>query len=540
MLLPTRLLPNSRYISATSAKAFMKRQYSLEASLENPKFDKITPKQKPNKQEQPKYSFNDILIDSKNHSLQPLHFEGANEVPTLSHGLSEVLFKPGIHYMRDPVSNNNNYSDFLLNVTQPEDFDFSKISGFMPPSEHENLHKLSKRFMKKYMSSTSAMSSVLIQLYFLISHWKPPKLSNFSKSLRSSATAFSRSTRYPPTVNVIYKEYSYALDSDKSNDKKYNVLSLMGHSIERHLVYEQERYEKYLIKSKISEPLYEADCFNYCGFENFIIRSQIDCRHDSLRKKSFDIKSRAVVSIRHNIEKYKEFNGYQIKTEKGKWESFEREIFDMIRTSMIKYAFQARMGNMDGIFVAYHNTVKMFGFQYFPLDFIDEAIFYNPLTARRTFYMIMSLYGGILDRLTAMFPERNMSLSFSPQQNTQNLILWVELPNFYKDHKPVPNTEEGFDIDINNDGNSTFPSLTPVNAEMVIPLKLESKKDEWKLVWDMVLDKSSESVIRQEYYEFKTFQKNYFKKDYTDKYYNNPFVKKLLELSKESAYLNEQ
>lgn len=55
--------------------------------------------------------------------------------------------------------------------------------------------------------------------------------------------------------------------------------------------------------------------------------------------------------------------------------------YDLVRSGMLKYrcvalrtgnvadhpSLQARIGNMDGIFVAYHNTRRMFGFQYLPL-----------------------------------------------------------------------------------------------------------------------------------------------------------------------------
>jgi hypothetical protein len=34
---------------------------------------------------------------------------------------------------------------------------------------------------------------------------------------------------------------------------------------------------------------------------------------------------------------------------------------------LIRVSFQARIGDMDGIFVAYHNTARVFGFQYLPL-----------------------------------------------------------------------------------------------------------------------------------------------------------------------------
>lgn len=34
---------------------------------------------------------------------------------------------------------------------------------------------------------------------------------------------------------------------------------------------------------------------------------------------------------------------------------------------LIKDSFQVRIGGMDGIFLAYHNTSRIFGFQYVPL-----------------------------------------------------------------------------------------------------------------------------------------------------------------------------
>ena len=41
--------------------------------------------------------------------------------------------------------------------------------------------------------------------------------------------------------------------------------------------------------------------------------------------------------------------------------------FDLIKSAMLKFTMQVRIGMMDGIFVAYHNTDRIFGFQYLPL-----------------------------------------------------------------------------------------------------------------------------------------------------------------------------
>ena len=44
-----------------------------------------------------------------------------------------------------------------------------------------------------------------------------------------------------------------------------------------------------------------------------------------------------------------------------------RRFYDMTRSAFLKYSMQVRIGNMDGIFVAYHNTARIFGFQYISL-----------------------------------------------------------------------------------------------------------------------------------------------------------------------------
>lgn len=49
------------------------------------------------------------------------------------------------------------------------------------------------------------------------------------------------------------------------------------------------------------------------------------------------------------------------------------------------YRMQARIGGMDGIFVAHHNTKEMFGFQYVPLEDMDECTSGSYEAAERTF-----------------------------------------------------------------------------------------------------------------------------------------------------------
>ena len=68
------------------------------------------------------------------------------------------------------------------------------------------------------------------------------------------------------------------------------------------------------------------------------MRSQLDC-HDSRLPGTgvFDIKTRAVLPIRMDILNYEENSGYQIRSQYGIMESFEREYYDLIRSGFLKY-----------------------------------------------------------------------------------------------------------------------------------------------------------------------------------------------------------
>ena len=43
--------------------------------------------------------------------------------------------------------------------------------------------------------------------------------------------------------------------------------------------------------------------------------------------------------------------------------------------AFMKYGLQAKIGRMDGVIVAYHNTAEIFGFQYIPLDDMERCVY---------------------------------------------------------------------------------------------------------------------------------------------------------------------
>jgi len=47
----------------------------------------------------------------------------------------------------------------------------------------------------------------------------------------------------------------------------------------------------------------------------------------------------------------------------------------MVRSTLLKYSLQCRLGNMDGCLVSYHNTKETFGFEYLPLNRMDRCLY---------------------------------------------------------------------------------------------------------------------------------------------------------------------
>jgi hypothetical protein len=61
---------------------------------------------------------------------------------------------------------------------------------------------------------------------------------------------------------------------------------------------------------------------------------------------------------------------------------------------------------MDGIFVAYHNVFRMFGFQYIPLQEMDARLFGNSRTGQQAFQLCVKTLEKCLDAATDRFPKQ--------------------------------------------------------------------------------------------------------------------------------------
>ncbi|SCU90309.1 LAMI_0E01508g1_1 [Lachancea mirantina] len=301
--------------------------------------------------------------------------------PKLSHELERVLFQPmNFHRLQDPRSGVYNFSPWLENIIKVNDFDFSAISGFVTPSKDATMMDLAETHQKKFYSSTSSMTGILSHLHFLFSNFRQINLSQVSKNFPKLSADFTRGAQLPAVVIMKRMKSGrpiFSIDSDKSTDREI-ILSELGHALEAVLTTDEasfeQLYDKRSEKHSPSENLGQ-DSYHYSKAGDFILRSQLDAYHPDLPGSGvFDLKTRAVAAVRHDlafVEHNNNYTGYKLEHMFGKYESFEREFFELLRSTLLKYSLQARIGQMDGIFLAYHNISKIFGFQYLPLEEID-------------------------------------------------------------------------------------------------------------------------------------------------------------------------
>ena len=347
--------------------------------------------------------------------LNPVDETPISRIPTLHHNLDRVLFNPGVYHMQDHRSGVFNFDPYLASIMPVDDFDFDALKEYITSSKDARLRQLCAAHGMKYCGSTSSMTSILSHLHFLLSAWRRPNFDHLSRSLELESLNFTMLSRGPVAAFAHFQDGVYAIDADKEYDTE-NVLSQLGHSMEKLLTLPKEEFEKYRrTKShQLTEEEKNAEeSYHFTTLGDFMMRSQLDAHDPRLPGSGVvDVKTRAVVSIRMDVGGYEKGVGYEIRKRFGQWESFEREYYDMIRAAFLKYSLQVRMGRMDGIFVAYHNTQRIFGFQYVSLAEMDQAIHGTSDTrlGDMEFKCSIALLNDLMDRATKKFPGRTLRL----------------------------------------------------------------------------------------------------------------------------------
>lgn len=374
-------------------------------------------------------------------NVEKLGIKSFSKPPKLAFGLDRVLYSPLIlHQLYDNRSGVYNFdpkvetiSPKLLERKVEKIIDLSKEGGvckgaaFIKPHKDKNLIKVARFYSKKYISSTSSMTSVLSHLHFLLSNFRKVNITNssISNNFPHKLYNFTRGAQFPATLILRRKTNSIiSIDSDRSLDREM-ILSVLGHSLEDFLT----------VRNSTNKEAH----YHYSKIDDFVIRSQLDAYGSHLPGLGiFDLKTRAVVSIRHDlsyVQKHNNFTGYEIDNVYGEFESLEREFFEVIRSSLLKYSLQARMGFMDGIFLAYHNISKIFGFQYLPLDEINYIIHSGYNNAFRTVlnrrqYIFEKIFGQEEFIINHIRNEREIANKVADSEFKMSIVLLKNVLRF--------------------------------------------------------------------------------------------------------------
>lgn len=354
---------------------------------------------------------------------------GQPPVPPLQYGLDRALFNPGVYQLQDPHSRVYNFDPYLQNVMPITEFDFNALKEYKSSSQDDVLSSIAKQHEKKFIGSTSSMTATLGHFHYLLSNWRDINLDMLSRGFKAEAAKFTNINRAPNAIFLRHRDGTYAIDADKEHDSP-NVLMMLGKSMEKLLTLPKEQYERY--RKGSSNPILdaekeEAESYEYTTMGNFLMRSQLDAYDSRLPGQgTFDLKTRAVVSIRMDAEAYKSMLGYEIHTLQGNFESYEREYYDMLRSTMLKYMLQARMGRMDGIFMAYHNIERIFGFQYLSLSEIDRAMHgqVDRCLGDQEFRASLHMMDEVLQKATEAFPGQSLRLHFETVEQPMTMM-WV-------------------------------------------------------------------------------------------------------------------
>ena len=351
-------------------------------------------------------------------------------VPSLQYGLDRALFNPGVYHLQDPRSKVYNFDPYLAEIMPLEQFDFNALRRYITSSKDENLIKLAKKYKKRYTGSTSSMTSMLAQFHYLLSHWRPINPVHTSRAFAPESYNFTQINRAPAATFMHWKDGVYAIDADKEFDTA-TILTMLGQSMEKLLTLPTEEYERY--RKDRSHELTEdqrtgSEAFHYSVLGDFLMRSQLDA-HDRRLPGSgmFDLKTRSVVSIRMDARAFHKGLGYEIRSRIGQWQSFEREYYDMIRAAFLKYSLQVRMGRMDGIYVAFHNTQRIFGFQFISINEMDLALHgtEDRTLGDREFLLSLHLLNKVLDKAAERFPGRTLRLHIETRPSDSAPFMYI-------------------------------------------------------------------------------------------------------------------
>ncbi len=298
-------------------------------------------------------------------------------------------------------------------VVLPEEMNQKFITGFTPSSRDEMLVSLARENACRLVASTSSISSLMVHMHYAFCGMHPANMSRFSPVFEAFPRRFTRTLRRASTVVLRKREGNvWAIDGMPSGGgRSGNVLMELGKSWEQIVTNEEDTIKGMMKTAEVPADFEIPDVYRYTKFQDFLLRSQLDAaKVVDGAVKVFDIKTRACNPIRMDVHNYKWYKQFKIQRPRGAFKSWEREWYDMVRSTFIKYNFQCRIGQMDGVFIAYHNTQDVLGYQYVSLDEIHDLIYGSTALADLSFSAGLQATNKMLTALISEYDDDDVLL----------------------------------------------------------------------------------------------------------------------------------
>ena len=172
-------------------------------------------------------------------------------VPRLQHELDIIVHKPGIYSVDEFAKVQDDGGKFIKYLYQPEEIKINDIPSYIPPSQDQLLMQFARESSIKYVMSTSTISNVLSQLFYLFSSFRNPSFEKISSSYDNEPKKFMISQRKPITNflrKIDEKNQIYALDSDPGLFVFRNMILMdLGKVIEKQLTMRRQDFEEALL-----------------------------------------------------------------------------------------------------------------------------------------------------------------------------------------------------------------------------------------------------------------------------------------------------
>lgn len=106
----------------------------------------------------------------------------------------------------------------------------------------------------------------------------------------------------------------------------------------------------------------------------------------------------------------------------------------------MKYVMQVKIGRMDGAFIAYHNTERVYGYEYVKLKEMALRVFGDDYNLDVSFLSISKMLTLVLDDIREQFSEYKkdeLKIGFYADSKMKKLIATVEPLVVTKEYKPL-------------------------------------------------------------------------------------------------------